>query len=426
MKAVFYSKYKNEIDDLINFFRRQGIKASIDNHLGYYVAYVEKDKYKEASAIGREHAEGRQVGYINFYDEMRPLFSTSLVYIKLKDYKNVEKGWQYGYDLPRYISNMITSASMITQSPVNLIVNGSDCAIELLSNIDFDKQGDCALKIKELLQKKYDQYIDEIILCSPYGEVLEENIKKEDDDNLMIFYKNSLFYKGIRFPEGKNIVPKSDNEQDYTDSGYYWTSSSYGGKQFSIETDRSDKELVITSSFELFEKKRFTSYWDAERQKLNSISPINSMLVDTIDADVHINVISDNELEIVTKYQLERDYSLDKKLPFNLRVASDKTVRSGMFPFSLENGNYEGEVIEYYIKIANGTRLLHFSDFSTAFEVYDIPSCFDFENNNAALLTDAKIFDEESFDYEDKDIEEIKEYVSPDIKRLINTYKCHN
>lgn len=255
---------------------------------------------------------------------------------------------------------------------------------------------------------------------------MEKEEKKDKDpirDSLDTLYSTSIILDGIHYPEGSNIAPKPEEDNNLDESGYWTRTSRYGG-QYS----KSDFKVIDATEYEyeslvkLYEKKTYDSYWDAEKEISVDILPIESMIEDNVCFKSNIRVLSEDEIEIKTDYKLKRKLSVKGEQASNHKeFPARNSVRDGIFPFPLEDGEYTGSYTEHYVKIANGTRLLHYADESSFFEIFDIPEDFDFVNNTVALSEYPKVFDDCDFDKNDKDLEEISKYLNQDAKNLIKT-----
>lgn len=102
-----------------------------------------------------------------------------------------------------------------------------------------------------------------------------------------------------------------------------------------------------------------------------------------------------------------------------------KNDRDAFFTCLSGNGS-AGSVTytEHFVKIANGTRLLHYSEEYEAFEVFDLPNNWFIENGIAKETVGyPKVFDDTTFDKDDKDLDEIYEIlktrkINQDDKRI--------
>lgn len=413
-KAVAYSKVRKYAEKMIDILKGEGIEATLDNYLANYIIYVAKDAYDEALAVARKKGNENQIGMLNDYAEFRGLLATSLAYVELRDHKDIDKAWEYGDRKPSYVAALLKDISSIVPSAPYIVVNGADGSIEILINSkDNDKHEEWVKKIVALVEEKHSKYFKRCTPCKATGLVLCKKEEKEELPYEDIFFA-SMFMDGMIYPMGSNVAPKSDCENHLEEDGYWISQHSFGGQDLKLE---SSEEGKLTGSLELYEKMEFSSQWDAENKRSISIPRTESTVVDNVDFTSTVEVLDENECTITTTFELKRKVEVFPKNMASNKYPTDKSVRNGMFAYPLENGEYSGTYTERFVKIANGTRLLHFSEQSPFFEVFEIDEDFDFANPSMSEYP--KVFDDTTFDKDDKDINEMMKYLGADAKKLI-------
>lgn len=413
-KAALHSKDKAYAKEIIGKLKEAGIEATLDNFLGNYIIYVSNEDYDAALSFARLNADENRLGSLNHYDEFRGLLAHSLAYAEMRDHKDIDKAWEYDRRRPYYINNLIKDVESIVPGNVYISVNGSDASIEILtSDKDQTNHDELSTAIVELIESKYSKFFKRCSVCKANGEVIRVIEKKEKLPFQDLFY-STMFLDGMFYPIGSNIAPKDDCDNNLDETGYWMSTHSFGGQDFTLS---STEEGKLKGSIELYEKMQFNSKWDAEKQTSISVRRIESILVDNVRFDTSIEVLSDDECVVTTNFELKRKADVFPKLPFNQKYPTKKSVRNGLFAYPLENGEYSGTYTERFVKIANGTRLLHFSDQSPFFEVFEISDDFSFANVKTEKYP--KVFDDTTFDKNDKDMNEIMRYLGKDAKKLV-------
>lgn len=412
-KAVLHSKDRKYTENFIAKLKTIGIEGTLDNFLGNYIIYVATEDYLKALAYGRANADEKCMGFINHYDEFRGLHEQSLVYAELKDHKDVDKSWEYGKKKPNYLNALMLDISRIVKDPY-IRVNISDASIEIMINSnDTSKHDEVVEAIKHLIEYKYCKFFKRCYASEDYGKILVPPVEKKEFPYQNLYHK-TMFMDGMFYPMGSNIAPKGDYENDIEESGYWISTHSFGGQDFNLNPTEDGR---LQGSIELYEKMEFNSKWDAVNNKSIRINRTESTLVDKVTFSANIECLSADECVITTDFVIKRKADVFPRLPFNQKYPTKKSVRNGIFIYPLENGEYIGTYTERFVKIANGTRLLHFSDQSPFFEVFEIPEDFSFEDFKAEEFP--KVFDDTTFDKDDKDMSEIMKYLGKDAKKLV-------
>lgn len=93
---------------------------------------------------------------------------------------------------------------------------------------------------------------------------------------------------------------------------------------------------------------------------------------------------------------------------------TSRKIRKDNF-FSLSEDVSKGVAFytEHFVKIANGTRLLHYSDEYDYFEIFELPNNWFIENGLSLETTgEPKVFNDVTYDKEDKDLKEVYDIIA--------------
>lgn len=238
---------------------------------------------------------------------------------------------------------------------------------------------------------------------------------------LKSYFDESLFVDGLLRPLALNIAPKKDSQMDLT-TGYKYHNRNFGVNSFNsceeIDFFGGTKMKFFVGSFTVYEQKDYDYYWDNENKKQTSCDMMTFTMEDKGTFSTKVEMVTDNEVEVTTKVNVNRNV-----------VGSNfdgKSIRDGLFKdFPHENFQGSMEIKEYYKVIANGTRVLHYSDDSDFFEVYNLTAGWTIEDGIDQLvspgwvieegidkLISPKVFDDTSYDKQDKDLEEIMSIIN--------------
>ena len=429
-KSVLYSKNLESIETIERKLKYNKFDTELEYCLGGgYAIHVPEEQYHACLVKAKECGLGEEIRMLNYHGEFRKLSSMSILYASVANIRSFNKAWQYEDSQPDFIKEILEYLKELCGVEVYLEANPSDAALEFLVDVDSenyneDFHAELQSKISNCLNSKFDNLFDTIYLCEMDGRLIHNGEKEDKDlmkDSLDVIYATSIILDGIRYPEGSNIAPKPKEDNDLNESGYWTSASHYGGEHYESNFKVIDgMEYEYENSIKLYEKKEYKSYWYAETQKSVGILPLESTVEDDVSFKSNFRLLSKDEIEIKTNYTLKRKLSVKGEQALNhSEFPARVSVRDGIFQFPLEDGEYTGSYTEHYIKIANGTRVLHYADESSFFEVFDVPQDFDFVNNNAALSEYPKVFDDCDFDKNDKDLNEISKYLNPNAKNLI-------
>lgn len=231
--------------------------------------------------------------------------------------------------------------------------------------------------------------------------------------NLKSYFMNSMFHDGLLYPIASNIAPKFDEDQDLS-TGYKYRRRSFGTKDFNVNTvKKSEKEETIKGDFEVYDKKEFDYYWNSETGKYVYMGSSKSFgVLDKGNFLSEVGIIDEDTIKITTSIDLKRIVTGD-----NL---DDKSIRDGLFPnIPHENSEENVEIVEYFVVLANGNRLLHFSPLSDFFEVFSLVSTWTL-GKSISEFDSPKVFDDLEYDHVDQDLDEIKDIITKykEVKKL--------
>lgn len=347
------------------------------------------------------------VSWINAYGEPRPVGYISVMYNSLPKTREASSLWEM-LELPNHCPIDIREYIEALQSflggrSIKIKYNSSDNAIEFLVK--------GSLKDYELVKQQCEGF-NYVVKNSPFirtiflekdGTLIKtENDSEKEEAGLKSYFNESMFVDGILRPEGSNIAPKADTDQDLT-TGYKYNCRRFGARDFDISSVSTyDLTEDIQGTFLIYEEKDYNHYWNNEKEEFTvckSIMPFT--MLDNGSFESKVTVQDKKTVEVHTSVNNIRNI-----------VGCDfdgKSVRDGMFPgFAHEDCRENIELKEYYRIISNRTRLLHYSESSDFFEVYELPNGWNIEDG-ISKLEYPKVFDDFSFDEKDKDLEEINE-----------------
>lgn len=205
------------------------------------------------------------------------------------------------------------------------------------------------------------------------------------------FFDNSLFHDIIWHPCGSNIAPHNDDFYHYM--GYYHQGGEWKDDDYKLDND---KKLIVIGYFKAFCEKG-----------------INKECVVTESGDFVSKItVAMNSVSLTTKINVRRDVQGIDRDGQNYRDA---------FFTCLTSGNSEGTIIctEHFILIGEGTRLLHYSEDFDFFEIFDLPNNWNIlDGISKDMHYESKVFDDTTYDNEDKDLNEIYEILNSRHKNL--------
>ncbi len=221
---------------------------------------------------------------------------------------------------------------------------------------------------------------------------VSRNIEEEETElltKIQSYFNASLFYKTLRHPEGKHIGPHN----------YY---------PHLMQAYHEDAKLIL-DDIHLDSKTNATLIGHFRNFDYKGI---NDSCVVREKGSFLTNVTLENaqKVTVITSFHVSR-----KTEGVDL---DGQNRRDNFFSCLSATKNYgDIECREYFVKIASGHRLLHYSDDYPAFEIFDIPTGWMVEQGlSYALSGRAKVFDDTTFDMNDPDLREVKEILNKRIQ----------
>lgn len=368
---------------------------------------VSKDDYQKALFEGCNIASLNHwdIHWINAYGEKRPVGYISVMYGILPKSREADMNWEWyetsdycPIDMKEYIEKL---RAFLGGRHLKIVYDSADNAIEFLVKGSFDDYDLIKQQCEGFHHVTKNSPFVKMIFLEKDGTLIKNKEKqKKEETNFKSYFIESMFLDGLLRPEGSNIAPKTDTDPDST-TGYKYNSSRYGTRSFDtsfVSTD--DLTENLKGTFLVYEEKDYNYYWNNEKeQKTPCKSKMRFTMLDNGSFESVVNIHDSETVSINTSINLIRNvvgYNFD-----------GKSVRDGLFKdFAHEDGRKNFKLTEYFKKIANGTRLLHYSDSSDFFEVYDLPSGWNIIDG-ISNLGYPKVFDDIEFDDADKDLDEI-------------------
>ena len=209
------------------------------------------------------------------------------------------------------------------------------------------------------------------------------------------YFYNSLFHDIIRYPCGSNIAPHNDD--------YPHHMGAYGGDTYlsvnGIEV-LPDGNFSIKGNFKTNDTKGI-KYRDGKY----------CIVTDSGDFSSELS-FDESQVSMTTTVNVSRTVEgtdLD-----------GQNHRDNFFTcLSDEDSNGTVTYTEHFVKIANGTRLLHYSDEYEYFEIFELSDNWGIEDGLSQETTGySKVFDADDYDEKDKDIKEVLDILSERKKKV--------
>lgn len=398
-----------------------GLKNGSVEYQINHIVYVPNNKYHECLEVGFEIAKFNKwdLSWINAYNEPRPIGYFSVMYCQLPPTRIADISWEM-LDMPNYcppdIKEYIEKLKRFLRwRDIKIKYDNKENAIEFLIETQFGEY--------ELLKDSCRRF-DYLTKNSPFTKTrfLEKDGKliaepKEEKSTMESYLEKSMFLDGLFRPDGANIAPKTDTSQDFK-TGYKYRTSKYGIRNFESNfTEFNDTSSMVEGNFVVYEEKKYSYYFDDKTRKQIDISIQPFIMLDNGTFTTSISIENNEKIMVKTYIELVRNivgYNFD-----------GKSVRDGLFN-NFEHKDCRGnlEINEYYQIIANRTRLLHYSESSDFFEVYELPENWQI-TDGISNLEYPKVFDDMYFDMQDKDLEEINNILAArkSIKAISRTRK---
>lgn len=372
---------KSYMDQVLEEMKKREIPCICESNLGRYFLSVPNDYYRNALDIIRKIGDESRIGSINYYDKIRPLKSYSIAYAYLEDANILNKNLGDEFYQPKNIKKIIKKLKEICGCDVKIFVNSSDAAIEIITTENLNNRSRIKEAVCDFLSDNNFVKFKEVYMCYPEGEIInptpEEMLRIE---GIYRLFDSSFFAYSMYEPERAHLVSKENKERRNS-----WSQNwGFNNDIKFIEEDKGDK-IVIMGETTLHEYKFYNYAGEAINCVSKNFLSFETKLIDNLNYSLTI-ILSDNMVaKITTEYKDKREVSSTRKLPLGAKFPDLQSTRDGFLSFPKENGEYEGILEEYYMKSTDGNKLLHYCTHSPFFEVYDIPSDFDFINNNQAL-----------------------------------------
>lgn len=223
-----------------------------------------------------------------------------------------------------------------------------------------------------------------------------EKVIEQRTDILKSYFEHSLFHDIIRSPEGANIAPHNDD--------YPLNMGIYGGDTYlSVKSteELSEDKLIFKGEFKTNDKKG-----------RKNITDDYCIVTDSGDFTSELS-LDENQVSMTTTVNVSRTVE---------GTDLDGQNRRDNFFTCLSDEDSNGTVTytEHFVKIADGTRLLHYSDEYDYFEIFDLPNNWLIENGlSLETIGYPKVFDDVTYDLDDKDLAEVYELLSNRKKELV-------
>jgi len=389
------------------------IEVKIEDGLGgIKLLSVPKEKYEESLIVGTELANenGLEIYYLDFYGIAKPLNYFSLMYNYFPKTRNIRSYDinEVPPDVKKYIDKLEEFLGI--DDYVYCIYNAHDHALELLMKRPFEEY--------DMFKEKCKQFIKNLKDNNPFvktemlkmdGELEVEQVTKTTSFQMETYFNESMFIDGLFRPEGSNIAPKAEIDENLK-TGYHYNMHNYGVRHFDIESVVLDENhsynltCEINGSFLVYDEKNYNYYWDNELGKQTKVKDMPFIMLDNGEFNSLVEVIDEETISVNTTINLIRNivgYNFDQT-----------STRDGIFK-SIPHEDCKATInmVEYYKLLSCKNRLLHYSPDSPFFEIYDLPNGFQIENGIVTgihKLEKPKVFDDVSYDETDKDLEEVK------------------
>ncbi len=432
MKTVFLCKSKEEAKLLSNKLKLEGLENEvIDSNFTDYGIQVNQDDYIKCLEIGTKIAKKEKystVYWVNQYDELNRLGFIPVAYYILPKNKGCrvasgvskfsiyeDKDIQYFF---KYLKDFL-DVYLKGSHDYQIKYNRADNAIEVLFETGYDQHSKIVEACKIFNSHQEDIFCETVVYLEKNGKLIETPEKEKEENKrkgLNSYLYNSLFFEGLFHPEGNNISPKSDDEENENDfSGYKCSMSGYGVNEFDVKSISSigDQEKLINGTFIAYLDKEYGYYWDnLKKEPTNLETKKIFSMIDNGEFETSIKLVSSTELNVNTKASIVRNvigYNYD-----------ESTVRDGFFGNNNHKDSRFGFSINEYFKIISNNRLLHYSDASSLLEIYDMPEGFKLEDGfdiNKAIYSN--VYNENNIGEleKDEDYQLIKEILNERIEK---------
>ena len=407
-KLAFITGGKKElIEELAKHLEeKSGIKSIVASDFNGHGLYVTKEDYHRTIADGSLIAQINDlldIGWVDVNNVPHPIGYIPIMYGVLPQTQNGSEFWSIynkpNYECPDDFRNYINDLkNYCGTSDVILKYNMANNAYNI-----FIKGTFASHKLMSERCKGFNSIIDNTPFidvyypeCDNYIIIDSKEIIEQRNDRLKSYFEHSLFHDIIRHPDGSNIAPHNDEYPHYM--------GIYGGSTcLSINSIEQLQEFKYTFKGEFTTKDR--------KGIIDSREP-NCIVTDSGDFTSELS-LDENQVSMTTTVNVSRTVE---------GTDLDGQNRRDNFFTCLSDEDSNGTVTytEHFVKIANGTRLLHYSDEYDYFEIFDLPNNWLIENGlSLETIGYPKVFDDVTYDLDDKDLAEVYELLSNRKKELV-------
>ncbi len=419
-KYFAWSYEKNYLDKIMNIIIDRDISCICDDSLGRYSLSVPYDYYQDALEIIREIGDEQKMGSINHYDKFRPLKSYSFVYAYAYDENVLDKKWEDENLRPKNIRRMVEELQKICGCDVKLIVNFDDLSVEILTSKRLCNISRIRDRVYDFLCNNNYARFKEVYVSNPEGKVINPTPgEMKKIEGVYCLFDSSFLACGMYRPLEDTLVSGGKEEKSFLKAHI-----GFNDDIKNIE-DYKEGKIIISGETKLYEYKRYNHEGEEISYHQRKISSFETKLVDRLDYNLTI-IISDNmAAKIITNYKDSREATFPSRKLFGKNFSIGKSSRDSLLPFPKKSGEYEGNIEEYYMRSTDGLKLLHYATHSPYFEIYDIPTDFDFVNNNSALNKASAVYDIRDFNPEDPKLASVKDFIDEAVQKLELTNKSN-
>lgn len=412
-KLVFITRGKRILIEILA--KQLSLNANIDARVtdGYYGhgICVNIDDYKEAITIGSIIAwnedwndDRYEISWLDVDNVPHPVGYIPIMYGVLPFTQKGDRLWEYynrkEFEVPDELTKYVNDLGKFCGEDVILKYNSVDNAFTILVSAPFSMHDlmvqrcrgfNCVNDHTPFIETYYPSYDNSLKIDSK--SIIEKKV-----NDLETYFYNSLFHDIIRYPLAANIAPHNDNYPRYM--GCYGVTTFLSPTKFEVMPEN---KLSIDGEFKVVDTKGNKFYKD-KYCVVTDGGNFSSILS-----------FSKNEVSMITEVNVSRQI-----------VGNDldgQNERDAFFTCLSGNGS-EGKVsyTEHFVIIANGTRLLHYSDEFDSFEVFNLPNNWFVENGLYKETTGyPKVFCDTDFDMNDKDLTEIYEILNSRKKNFTTT-----
>lgn len=382
-----------------------GIKSNVGFIFGYGL-YVNEEDYQRTIADGSNIAQIYNLLEIDWVDAdyvPQPIGYIPIMYGVLPQNQDGSEFWSIfnkpNNECPEDFKNYIKDLKNYCGTrDIILKYNRADNAFNIFIKGTFASH--------KLMSEKCKCFNDKI-KSTPFANVYypesdnsitinSEKVIEQRTDKLKSYFEHSLFHDIIRYPEGSNIAPHNDD--------YPHNMGIYGGDTYlSVKSteELSEDKLIFKGEFQTNDKKG-----------KKNITDDYCIVTDSGDFTSELS-LDENQVSMTTTVNVSRTVEgID---------LDGQNHRDNFFTcLSDEDSNGTVTYTEHFVKIANGTRLLHYSDEYDYFEIFDLPNNWLIENGlSLETIGYPKVFDDVSYDLDDKDLAEVYDLLSNSKKELV-------